>query len=133
MGRVDYRSYLASREWGLKRRAVKERAGGVCERCKKAPMRYTHHLSYRNLGNEPLEDLQGLCRGCHAYLGGYSDRDPRPLCTLCDAALEQEGQYCSSCEGQAEGVPGALTPNQCRPSPRRTRSNPSFRTGASAW
>jgi hypothetical protein len=113
MGRVDYRSYLASREWGLKRRAIKERAGGICERCKARPMKETHHLNYRHLGNEPLEDLLGVCRGCHSFLGGYSDQDPMRQCLLCDGPVEAEARYCSSCASTAGGAtarfdPGAL-------------------------
>jgi hypothetical protein len=77
MPRVDYYQYLCSREWVLKKAQVRERAGGICERCEKAPLKDTHHLSYRNLGNEPLEELLGVCRPCHAYLSGKSDWDPR--------------------------------------------------------
>lgn len=75
---VNYHAYIASREWGLKKRAVRERSGGVCERCKKNPHEVTHHLTYERLGAEPLDDLAGLCRPCHDYVGGYSDEDPAP-------------------------------------------------------
>jgi hypothetical protein len=74
--RVDYYQYLCSREWAVRRRLVKERARGACERCYNAPLRDVHHLTYRNLGHEPLEELQGLCRPCHAYISAKSDYDP---------------------------------------------------------
>ena len=58
--RVNYHEYIASREWALRKRAVKERSGGICERCKKRPHQQTHHLTYERLGDERLEDLQGV-------------------------------------------------------------------------
>jgi 5-methylcytosine-specific restriction endonuclease McrA len=76
MAGVDYYQHLCSREWALKRKAVRERAGGICEQCEKAPLKDTHHLTYRNLGNEPLEDLMGVCRPCHQWLSGKSDYNP---------------------------------------------------------
>lgn len=73
---VDYHRYLASREWALKREAVRERSGNRCERCWTAPQEAVHHLSYQHLGDEPLSDLQAICRPCHAYLSGKVDNDP---------------------------------------------------------
>jgi hypothetical protein len=76
MASEQYHKYLASREWGLKKRAIKERSGGICERCHNAPMENVHHLTYKRLYNEPLEDLQGLCRACHVFESGVTDSDP---------------------------------------------------------
>lgn len=73
--RVDYHRYMASREWALKKKAIRERARGECERCHR-PMSQVHHLSYQHLGNEPLEDLQGVCKWCHEYLSAVRDIDP---------------------------------------------------------
>lgn len=39
-------------------------------------MAVVHHLTYEHIGNEPLEDLQGLCRACHDFLSAESDIDP---------------------------------------------------------
>jgi len=75
--KVNYKRYLASREWRLKRKEVIERAKGVCERCLDDDIANVHHLTYENVGNEPLDDLQGLCRGCHEYESGERDDDPR--------------------------------------------------------
>lgn len=74
--KINYYEYIASREWKLKCRAIKERSGGRCERCKVAPHENTHHLTYQRLGNERLEDLQGLCRPCHEFLSAVTDYDP---------------------------------------------------------
>src|SRR5579872_6752263 len=71
-----YKTYLASREWALKREAVRRRSGNKCERCKKGPQDAVHHLTYANVGNEPLENLQAICRPCHEFLSGKSDYDP---------------------------------------------------------
>ena len=74
---VDYHKYMASREWALKKEEVKERAGGICERCHDAPLQSTHHLTYERLGGECVDtDLLGLCNPCHKYLSGKSETDP---------------------------------------------------------
>ena len=75
-GKGKYHSYLTSREWKIKRAAVKKRAKNVCERCKAAPLYAVHHLTYERLYSEPLEDLQGLCDPCHQFLEGKSEHDP---------------------------------------------------------
>jgi hypothetical protein len=114
MGRVDYRQYLASREWGVLRRQVKERAKGLCERCHTRPMKDTHHLTYQRLGSERLEDLLGVCRGCHSFLGGYSDQDPMRQCLLCDGPIEAGERYCFSCTSDAGAVKAHFDPNAVR-------------------
>ncbi len=76
MKSVDYQEYMASREWALLRVRVKARAHGVCERCGRAPVTQTHHLTYARLGHEWLKDLQGVCAGCHEWLSGVSQVDP---------------------------------------------------------
>jgi hypothetical protein len=72
----DYQQYLASREWALKREAVRKRAGNKCERCRAAKMDAVHHKTYANVGHEPLEDLQAICNPCHEFLSGKSNNDP---------------------------------------------------------
>jgi len=75
--RVDYHEYLASREWRLKRKEVIELEGGLCARCKAAPIRSIHHLTYETLGHENIyEDLLGVCGPCHEYLAGEQADDP---------------------------------------------------------
>lgn len=74
---VDYKQYLASREWRVKRREFIENATyGVCERCADRPIENVHHLTYANIGNEDWNDLMGLCRPCHEYIAGERDDDP---------------------------------------------------------
>jgi hypothetical protein len=75
-GKEKYQHYLQSREWAEKRNAVKERCGGVCERCNLNLVGNTHHLTYERKYNERLEDLAGWCQGCHDFTHGHSDVDP---------------------------------------------------------
>lgn len=76
MSAFDYHAYLASREWALKREAVRVRCGNVCERCHRAPHQQTHHLTYARVGHELLEDLLGVCADCHRFLSGKTNVDP---------------------------------------------------------
>lgn len=65
---MDYRKYLHSAAWERKRLAVLKRCRGMCERCGKWPVVNVHHLSYANVGNEPIGDLIGVCTRCHLEL-----------------------------------------------------------------
>jgi hypothetical protein len=74
---IDYKKYLASREWALKKEAVKKRADGICERCHDAASQSTHHLTYERIGAEDIDtDLLGVCNPCHEFLSAKSDTDP---------------------------------------------------------
>jgi hypothetical protein len=61
------------RKWDRKRQMVIRRAGGVCERCKRAKGVHVHHHAYlpapapRRSGDEPMEWLQLVCLDCHAH------------------------------------------------------------------
>ena len=61
-----YLIYLSSDKWKEKRKLVLERENKLCQRCKERPADDIHHLNYDNLYNETLEDLQALCKICHA-------------------------------------------------------------------
>src|SRR5207244_330918 len=82
MSEFDYQRYLASREWAERKEAVRKRSSGYCERCHVREHQQTHHLTYANLGHEPLEDLLGICRPCHEYLSAKRDDDPAEDITL---------------------------------------------------
>ncbi|MFA6128818.1 MAG: HNH endonuclease signature motif containing protein [Bacteroidales bacterium] len=60
-----YQEYLLSPEWKDKRTLVLQRDNNICQSCKEQPAEQVHHLTYDNLFNEPLEDLQALCCKCH--------------------------------------------------------------------
>ncbi|ALL05600.1 hypothetical protein AQ505_08905 [Pedobacter sp. PACM 27299] len=63
-----YHTYLLSEEWKAKRALVLSRDHNLCKLCNTEPALDIHHLTYDNLYNEPLEDLQSLCRACHVNL-----------------------------------------------------------------
>lgn len=71
-----YARYMTSREWALRKAPVKERSGGICERCKINPSDAVHHLSYARKYHEEPEDLQDICEACHKFTHGKSDVDP---------------------------------------------------------
>lgn len=71
-----YAAYLCSPEWGNLRRQVKDRCNGICERCCSNPLHSVHHLTYIRKYRELLEDLQGVCFGCHEFIHGHSTIDP---------------------------------------------------------
>lgn len=72
-----YSNYLDSYEWGKKRQQKLDQADGVCERCGDKATE-VHHLSYRNAGNEPLEDLMAICYWCHHQEHGTAPIVDRP-------------------------------------------------------
>jgi hypothetical protein len=80
----EYQRYLASREWALKREAVKKRCNNICERCGVNPVKQVHHLTYIRLYKEKLEDLQGICKECHEYESAKRTLDPIELKRILD-------------------------------------------------
>ena len=65
-----YQNYIASAKWKRLRVRKIESVGGVCERCgisKFSVKLEVHHLHYRTLEKESLDDLQVLCHACHEY------------------------------------------------------------------
>ena len=64
-----YAEYLRSSVWQEKRAAALERDGHACRCCPSTEQLEVHHRRYPEvLGEEPLEDLTTLCRGCHAII-----------------------------------------------------------------
>lgn len=65
-------AYYRSWQWKRKVDQVRDRAGGLCEWCRRAgwvrPGREVHHLTYRRLFFERLSDLVLLCRYHHAWV-----------------------------------------------------------------
>lgn len=70
-GSTSYTQYLLSDAWQLKRLQVFERDGWVCVFCHERAS-HVHHKTYKNLGNEPLNDLETVCRSCHQEIHGKS-------------------------------------------------------------
>ena len=67
-----YYMYLFSKEWKARRTLVLSRDNYKCTSCgKKAHS--IHHLTYKNIFNEPLEDLTSLCKSCHEKVHGIAE------------------------------------------------------------
>jgi len=60
-----YRNVMGSPGWQARRGAAMAASAGMCQRCGANPARHVHHLSYANLGHEPLADLMPVCTPCH--------------------------------------------------------------------
>lgn len=60
-----YSFYLRSKKWKAFRKTVLERDGFNCVMCGTAYNLEVHHVTYRNVGWEKLEDCVTLCDTCH--------------------------------------------------------------------
>ena len=61
----NYKNYLLCPEWKKKRKLIIQR-DKICQGCLDAPIHEVHHLTYKNVGNELMFELVGLCRECHS-------------------------------------------------------------------
>ena len=64
LGFKNYKEYLMSDMWQQKREGI---LGFYpeCQKCRKNKSEEVHHLTYENIGNEKLHELQVLCKECH--------------------------------------------------------------------
>lgn len=67
-----YAEYLASFAWTYKRQQALDRDEGKCRGCG-APATEVHHLTYKRVGFEDLDDLLSVCRACHEGLHGVGE------------------------------------------------------------
>jgi 5-methylcytosine-specific restriction endonuclease McrA len=61
----QYEEYLKTTKWRNKREELFSLRGKKCEVCGSEKLIQVHHLTYKNIFNEPLEDLKVLCKNCH--------------------------------------------------------------------
>lgn len=66
--RKSYEDYLKSPEWKAKRLLRLEKDYFLCTECGENKAQEVHHLTYVNLFNENIEDLQSVCRKCHTKI-----------------------------------------------------------------
>lgn len=71
---LQYVNYIRSQAWQERRQRALRRAQWRCQVCGDAyPPRVSrarlqvHHVSYKNLGDEPDEDLTVMCVYCHFW------------------------------------------------------------------
>ena len=60
-----YADYMKSEQWEAVRNQRIKHDGYKCVKCGSAVNLCVHHLTYENLGDEPLGDLITLCDKCH--------------------------------------------------------------------
>lgn len=78
----EYDSYMKSEEWANKREERLRLDDRHCVMCGRAdgitrkgkPILQVHHITYRNLGHETMEDLVSLCPTCHKRIHKYYAR-----------------------------------------------------------
>lgn len=61
-----YEAYLRSPAWARRRGQALRRAGYCCARCGRRHGLQVHHRTYSRLGQELPDDLEVLCKACHA-------------------------------------------------------------------
>jgi len=71
----NHKNYLQSEHWKrIKQAYMISNRPKECWCCKtKDQPLDLHHLHYQNVGNEQLEDLELLCRTCHAEVHRVTD------------------------------------------------------------
>lgn len=72
----EYQAYLKSDKWLNKRTKVLVRDDYQCRACLSAPASQVHHKTYKHVFNEPLFDLESVCKACHDRITAM-DRDNR--------------------------------------------------------
>lgn len=65
LNKQEYHAYLLSKKWRTKRKKLIRLKGGKCEKRDSAKSLHVHHLHYKNIFHEKMEDLQLLCKKCH--------------------------------------------------------------------
>jgi len=78
----EYNKYLESAEWNSKRTRILIRDDYKCTEKRRGCTHHAtevHHLTYRNVGNENLEDLTSLCHNCHEAITRESRIEWRAL------------------------------------------------------
>lgn len=73
-GNPEYEAYRKTDRWCKLRIAVKMRAKGKCEICRRNDGRELAHLTYEHFFRETMEDLLWLCVPCHRKLDWQAKR-----------------------------------------------------------
>lgn len=69
-----YTAHLQSEYWRALCADAMSRCGAICEVCHQRPARQGHHLHYRTLGRESLDDIRMVCGPCHLIQHGKRRR-----------------------------------------------------------
>lgn len=71
-----YNEYLTTPEWHNLRIKILNRDKNLCQECFSKKANEVHHLHYRNVFKEKLEDLISVCKDCHNKIHFYKSRGP---------------------------------------------------------
>jgi 5-methylcytosine-specific restriction endonuclease McrA len=71
MWKEIYGYYLESDGWKIKRKQKLKENGEICDICKGNLNLQIHHKTYKNVGDELMDDLQVLCRNCHTQVHNF--------------------------------------------------------------
>lgn len=72
MPKEQYSKYIKSAEWKAKRQERLEMDKYTCRRCGSPYDTVVHHITYKNIGHEEMEDLITLCSWCHKRIHGIA-------------------------------------------------------------
>lgn len=64
----SYKEYLNSKHWITFRYNFFKKVSNQCRMCQCTQGLNLHHKTYKNIGNEKIEDVVGLCFKCHKYI-----------------------------------------------------------------
>lgn len=62
---TDYKTYINSPEWKKKRERAFKLLGRKCQKCGNTKKLEVHHLTYDNLYNESVSDVEIVYNTCH--------------------------------------------------------------------
>lgn len=123
---IDYQEYITSPEWEAKREQKLEEQDHTCEICGGRATQ-AHHLHYRTLGNESMEDLQALCWECHQKEHPEKDKKKKQEARMAwrgEVSLSQVrnwlrkkaafGAYCPCCQQKVKLYPRTLSGSHMR-------------------
>ena len=72
---VGYDKYIQSKEWKDKRQVALKAANSQCCRCGSTKNLQVHHLDYKYLYKERLNDVRILCANCHPVADAQREYD----------------------------------------------------------
>jgi 5-methylcytosine-specific restriction endonuclease McrA len=71
----NYKEYLKSKEWFDIRESLFTLRGKKCEKCGSKQSIQVHHIHYKNIFKEQLEDLMVVCKDCHKKIHGLDKEE----------------------------------------------------------
>ncbi len=72
---IGYSKYIQSEEWKKKRMVALKAANYKCCRCERTENLQVHHLDYKYLYKERLNDVRVLCEKCHPMADAEREYD----------------------------------------------------------